>query len=83
VTGVTVTSFSASLRQKISTATDSLCKNAINLIYCVHLKKGVHFQVTLKQNHVKKVLSVHTVMKTPGMTKHTQSLVGPGSIILR
>jgi len=46
------------------------------------LKNGVNFQVALNKNVSEKSCLYITAMKTPGMAKHTQSLVGPGSIIL-
>jgi hypothetical protein len=60
VTGVTVTSLSASLWQKISAATDSLCKIAINQKLLCTFEKWCKFSSRIKAKSCKKkVLSVH------------------------
>jgi len=50
---VTVTSLAASLLQKISVATDHLCQIMLNRKLRVNSKSAGHFQVALKENHIK------------------------------
>ena len=52
--GVTVTSLSASLLQKISAGTDRLSQNAFNRNYCVNPKICENSRGALKRNQVKK-----------------------------
>lgn len=57
--GVTVRSLSASLLKKLSVATGCL-SNCVNWKLSCKFKSGVHFQVTLKQNHGKEMTENET-----------------------
>jgi hypothetical protein len=52
--GVTVMSLSASIRQKLSAATDRLCQIVLNQKLLRKFKSGINFQVMLKQNCTKR-----------------------------
>ena len=52
--GMTVTSLSASLLQKISAAKDFVCQIVLNwILLCKYKKSDINFQVTLKWNRAK------------------------------